>query len=227
MTRPRAVSDLCFLGTPSGRLRSARAGSGVGSTTLTPWCRNVPGPYPSNAQAAGGGPAGGREARGDPRPPAASACSSFRSCLQPALATEPGRRRACVPRSFPTKANVDRARGRSNAHEPICVRLRRPRQRPQRPLRLLLDVRCQRHLRLPLGFTHETSRGRTIHQRENGAAAYTTRPPTIVSNTFASLICVIGMANRSRSITTRSASLPTISEPLLASSPSAHALFTV
>src|SRR5687768_13045080 len=57
--------------------------------------------------------------------------------------------------------------------------------------------------------------------------SYTIRPPTTVRTTFASLSCVTGIEKRSRSIITKSASLPDVSEPLLASSPSAHALFTV
>ena len=64
-------------------------------------------------------------------------------------------------------------------------------------------------------------------QRSNGVAACITRPPTTVNNTFASLSCTAGIANRSRSMTTKSASLPARNAPLLFSSPSAHALFTV
>jgi hypothetical protein len=69
---------------------------------------------------------------------------------------------------------------------------------------------------------------RCVHSASYGrGASKTMRPPTIVSNTFASLICCEGIANRSRSIMTISASMPALSIPLLFSSPSAHALFSV
>ena len=47
--------------------------------------------------------------------------------------------------------------------------------------------------------------------------SYTTRPPSTVRSTFASLIWAGGSANRSRSRSTRSAYLPGVSEPVRSS----------
>lgn len=116
------------------------------------------------------------------------------------------------------------AQERKNSH---VLRTRKGDASSSKSVVLMNDARFAPFVKRMFDVDFTKGRSPNRDQRLNGDAACTTRPPTTVSSTFTSLSCTAGIANRSRSATTKSASLPTMSDPLFASSPSAHALFSV